>query len=613
MKIRWRENLTVGKKIAGGFGIVVCILLVLTATSYLALRRAGGNLNTYAGSVGEARLGAAVGSALTDFRLHADAYLAHHDPEAVPAYVKSRTVAEKLLDAAASQIRDPGRATSLAEARRLLAEYDDGFMKTVRLRNQAMEIKSDVIDVKGNQLEHDIDTYQYLFGGSSEGAACVNAFYRTNASVEMFVATGDSDSVQSARGYLIVMKNTLKGMVAGIEARIKKGRTPQLQSTKDVLEDGVTMAGDYQQAFGQLVDLTQQSEAIEAKLKVLAPQIADRLMKVADSLADQQDRLETRVKADELRSEGAMVGLALLGLVAGLVCAILITRGITRPMVRIAGELSDDAAHTAVAAREVANASRTLASGASSQAASLEESSAALEEISGMTQRNAQNAGHAAAQANEARSSADVEAQNMVEMQEAMQAIQSSSAKISKIIKTIDEIAFQTNILALNAAVEAARAGESGAGFAVVADEVRNLARRSSEAARESAAIIEEAVAKSVQGVRISEKVGHGLSEITAKVRKVDELVAEIATASREQNEGIGQVKRAFSDMDRVTQANAATAEETSSAAAELNHQTGRLNTAIAELGAMAGGRKKKAARSDEAPLIGSLVPEMGA
>ena len=612
MKIRWRADLTVGKKIAGGFGIVVCILLMLTATSYLALRRAGGNLNSYSGSVGEARLGAAVGAAVTEFRLHADAYIAHHDPATVAAYVKSRTIALKLLDAAAAQIRDPGRAASLVEAKRLLADYDQGFMKTVQLRNQAAEIKAGIIDVKGNRLEHDIDTYQYYFGGSSEGAACVNAFFRTNASVEMFVATGDRDSVQSARGYLIVMKNTLKGMVGAVNAKIKAGRTRQLESTRDVLEDGVTMAEDYQQAFAQLVELEQQSTVIEARLRVLAPQIADRLLKVADSLAEQQDRLESRVKADELRSEGVMVGLALLGLVAGLGCAILITRGITQPIVRIAKELSDDAAHTAAAAREVANASRTLASGASSQAASLEESSAALEEISGMTHRNAQNAGNAATQANEARSSADVEAQNMVEMQQAMQAIQASSTKISKIIKTIDEIAFQTNILALNAAVEAARAGESGAGFAVVADEVRNLARRSSEAARESAAIIEEAVAKSIQGVRISEKVGAGLAEITSKVRKVDGLVAEIATASREQNEGIGQVTRAFTDMDRVTQANSATAEETSSAASELNHQTGRLNTAIAELAAMAGGRKK-AVRHKDAPLVGALVPEMGA
>lgn len=178
----------------------------------------------------------------------------------------------------------------------------------------------------------------------------------------------------------------------------------------------------------------------------------------------------------------------------------------------------------------------------------------------------------------------------MRDMQAAMHAIQNSSAEISKIIKTIDEIAFQTNILALNAAVEAARAGEAGAGFAVVADEVRALAQRSVLAARETAQKISDAAAKSEQGNRISEKVSKSLDEITAKVRRVDELVAEIAMASKEQSEGIGQVTRAVGEMDRVTQSNAATAEETSSAATELNTQTVRLKAVIAELTSMSVG-----------------------
>jgi chromosome segregation ATPase len=186
----------------------------------------------------------------------------------------------------------------------------------------------------------------------------------------------------------------------------------------------------------------------------------------------------------------------------------------------------------------------------------------------------------------------------MREMQNAMQAIQASSTEISKIIKTIDEIAFQTNILALNAAVEAARAGEAGAGFAVVADEVRALAQRSVQAARETAQKISDATSKSEQGTRISEKVAKSLDEITAKVRKVDELIAEIAMASKEQNEGIGQVTRAVSEMDKVTQANAATAEETSSAATELNTQTVRLKAVIAELTAMVNGMQLRETES---------------
>jgi len=165
-----------------------------------------------------------------------------------------------------------------------------------------------------------------------------------------------------------------------------------------------------------------------------------------------------------------------------------------------------------------------------------------------------------------------------------MDAIKVSSDDIAKIIKTIDEIAFQTNILALNAAVEAARAGEAGMGFAVVADEVRNLAQRCAQAAKETSGKIEGAIVKTGQGVDISSKVAVALNEIVSKVRQVDELVTEVANASREQTEGITQVNTAVSQMDKVTQSNAATAEESAAAAEELNSQAEVMKQSVAEL-----------------------------
>jgi len=175
----------------------------------------------------------------------------------------------------------------------------------------------------------------------------------------------------------------------------------------------------------------------------------------------------------------------------------------------------------------------------------------------------------------------------MREMSEAMGAIKTSSDNIAKIIKTIDEIAFQTNILALNAAVEAARAGEAGMGFAVVADEVRNLAQRSAKAAKETAEKIEDSIRKSEHGVEISARVGDSLQEILAKARQVDDLVAEIAIASKEQSQGITQVNTAVAQMDKVTQSNAANAEETASASEQLNAQAAGLKEAITELNAL--------------------------
>jgi len=174
-------------------------------------------------------------------------------------------------------------------------------------------------------------------------------------------------------------------------------------------------------------------------------------------------------------------------------------------------------------------------------------------------------------------------------MQSAMNAIQQSSHDISKIIKTIDEIAFQTNILALNAAVEAARAGVAGAGFAVVADEVRSLAQRSAVAARETADKIADATTRSAQGVELSQRVSAGLQHILEKNREVDRLVAEVATASHEQSVGLSQINTAITQMDKVTQANAASAEETAAAAQELNAQSEELRNSSAQLGALVG------------------------
>jgi methyl-accepting chemotaxis protein len=275
--------------------------------------------------------------------------------------------------------------------------------------------------------------------------------------------------------------------------------------------------------------------------------------------------------------------------VLGLLAAFFIIRGVNRALTATAETLSQGSLQVAAAAGQVSSASQSLAEGSSEQAASLEEISSSIEELASMTKRNADNAQSGKASAGQARTAAESGAAEMERMQSAMNAIQQSSNDISKIIKTIDEIAFQTNILALNAAVEAARAGESGAGFAVVADEVRSLAQRSALAAKETADKIADACTRSAQGVELSVKVSAGLQQILEKSREVDRLVTEVATASNEQSEGIAQINTAVSQMDKVTQSNAANAEETASAAEELNAQSEELRNAAAQLAALVG------------------------
>ena len=299
---------------------------------------------------------------------------------------------------------------------------------------------------------------------------------------------------------------------------------------------------------------------------------------------------------------GILIG-SVVALVAGILVTITINRATHRVLTNVANALQDGSAQVAAAAGQVSASSQSLAEGSSQQAASLEETSSSLEEMSSMTRGNAEHASGAKELANQTRQAADTGAADMVEMSRAMEAIKSSSDNIAKIIKTIDEIAFQTNILALNAAVEAARAGEAGMGFAVVADEVRNLAQRSAQAAKETADKIADSIQRSEHGVQISLKVARSLEEMVAKARKVDELVAEIASASAEQSQGITQVNTAVTQMDKITQSNAANAEETASAAEELTAQAEALKQAVAELMSLVGKSTSTALEQASKPL----------
>jgi methyl-accepting chemotaxis protein len=210
--------------------------------------------------------------------------------------------------------------------------------------------------------------------------------------------------------------------------------------------------------------------------------------------------------------------------------------------------------------------------------------------MSSMTKQNAENAKQADGLMQEANQTVSQANSSMGELKGSMEEISKASEETSKIIKTIDEIAFQTNLLALNAAVEAARAGEAGAGFAVVAEEVRNLALRSADAAKNTAELIEGTVKKVKHGSELVNTTGDAFTEVASSSAKVGELVAEISAASNEQAQGIEQVNIAVTEMDKVTQSNAAGAEESASASEEMNAQAEQMKGNVMELIALVGG-----------------------
>ena len=278
------------------------------------------------------------------------------------------------------------------------------------------------------------------------------------------------------------------------------------------------------------------------------------------------------------------------GLILGVLLSYLITRSITRPLNRIIHSLNSGADQVSSAAGQLSDSAQQLAEGSSEQAASLEETSSSMEEMNSMTKSNAENSDQADALMKEMTTAVDGAGTAMGEVTDSMARISTLGGETGKIVKSIDEIAFQTNLLALNAAVEAARAGEAGAGFAVVADEVRSLAMRAAEAAKSTQSLVEDMVQGIGDGSSLVAKAQDGFSRMIQAANRVTGLISEIAAASQEQAQGINQINLAMSQLDRVTQSNAASAEESASASEELSAQAESMTAMVNELVALVNG-----------------------
>ncbi|MBZ5606699.1 MAG: hypothetical protein LAP38_00465 [Acidobacteriia bacterium] len=363
---------------------------------------------------------------------------------------------------------------------------------------------------------------------------------------------------------------------------------------QDFLQAHASMADKYEVALQAFTAAKgENTREVDTLVKGQDRAATDLIDKVVDALVKRANGAVASEKEAVARKIW-LVTLAVLAAFAAIgAFAALTIRKISGALRRAVEELSNTAEQVTGAASQVSASSQSLAQGSSEQAASLEETSASSEEINSIVRQNNENS-RAAADLVTGSQQKFVETNHKLhDMVLAMDEINSQSQKISKIIKVIDEIAFQTNVLALNAAVEAARAGEAGLGFAVVADEVRNLAQRCSQAAKDTAAFIQESINKSNDGRTKVDQVVGAISVITEESARVSGLVNAVNQSSEEQARGIQQISKAVTQMEQVTQQVASSAEESAAAAEELHAQAETLQQVVERLAALVGASER--------------------
>ena len=588
--------MTIGRKIGLGFLLLFSLLLAVAAVAFVALGASGREFSQYAGSSLETNAASSLENSMMALKIQVNEFLATGSRDSIAGYDKAKADLDQDLATAQSVISDSGRSAEIAKARALLGQYDTGFRRLVADDAQLTALEHDKLAPCAERLT---STLQKILTAARDAgdinsafkiSNSLKAFYECASDVNSFLLSSKVAQVDAARVALASVGDQVR-QIANDQLELEKMDASlkddaKTQALAAIRADLDAYAADLEGVAALKADT---GTVAATQINAIAPQFTASLATVRESVRSFQVDLESRTRSQQHRNELLVVGGTLLGFLIGAVASVFVTRGITRPLSRVAERLSSESSLSTRASLQVAKASQEIANGASSQAAALEESSSALHEMSSMTVRNSESAQTAKRLASEARQTADSGASEMDEMKAAMSAIRTSSHEISKIIKTIDEIAFQTNILALNAAVEAARAGDAGMGFGVVADEVRSLAQRCAQAARDTAEKISDSTTKSEQGVSISGRMADHLTAIVTRIRQLDEMIGGIATASHEQSDGINQLNQTVAGMDRITQANAALAEETAASSEELRSQATQVQHAVGEILAMLG------------------------
>jgi len=620
------KTMKLGLKIGMGFGLLILLSLVVGGVSAWQMHRVSADSRDLSNNLlPEAAVGSAIERASLWTMFEMRGYVYSKDKVFLESgRQRMAQVKEALVEATRlpHYQDDPLLREKIAKAEASLQSYQQMVQETVA-RIEAITQARTALDEAGKQYMR--GCYAFLEDQNQAMSSEVK-LYSDAASIE------ERHHKINLVSDIIDLGNGIQITTAKAEARNDPGFITAAMSGFPNIEQKlaelkpITRKPSNQE---QIAAIAAGAKAYQAAMRELLSnwlnleKLTSERLKVSDALLGvSKEASETAIQEARGSADDASAGLdaanlinmiGLVGaLVVGVVLAVLITLGVTRPIHGVITGMGEGADQVASAAGQVNNASQQLAQGSAQQAAALEQTASALEEMSSMTRTNADNASQADRLMSDTRQVVERANRSMAELTDSMDQINQASQETSKIIKTIDEIAFQTNLLALNAAVEAARAGEAGAGFAVVAEEVRNLALRAAEAARNTTSLIEQTLGKVRAGSELVGRTNTDFGEVAASSVKVAELVGEIAAASREQAQGIDQVNRATSEMDQVTQQNAANAQQSAAAAQQLSAQAMSMQSFVEELVNLVGGSRRLSHRQPQDEAIFFDDPDIG-
>jgi methyl-accepting chemotaxis protein len=575
-----------------GFTIIMIIFVVAAVSSILSMNRLISmmELATKANQLTQELLSA---------REHEREYLFRKNADAVAALGKYVQNARALIGELQSSDVDRTGSVEFAEIDGLLMDYHKDFQKIVENNRKSEELRARMkvasdgvlhsLEKKVRDPILDAQNMAMVTGEASNpfldeilkvSNQLTMSFLGARMEENAFLLYGNYEVVESFKTKMSLCVSLTKDLGYVVDT----SKVKEMQQTySEIREHFKSYNNDL---FSEVCSLRKEDEAINQSMVGKGNAVIERIRNL-------HAETESRVIHLRDRATGTAVGLIFAGIVAGLLLTFFIVRSLTTPIKSIVSVLYGSSDRLSSASLQVASSSHQIAAASTQQAAAIEETSSSLDEMSAMTRQNAESAEQAHRLLSETKRVFHQAQQSISHLTGSMQEVSEASHETQKIVKTIDEIAFQTNLLALNAAVEAARAGEAGAGFGVVADEVRNLAMRAAEAARSTSNLIEGTVGKIKQGVELFEATNKEFAQVAANVSAFGELVGEIASASKEQAQGIDQVNRAVSEMDRVVQQNTSTTEESAAVSEEMSAQAVHVKECVEKLARLIDGDRR--------------------